>query len=107
MNRIAVLILIIGLTPAYSRAQENWPRFRGNNGAGVSNLKGLPESWTPDDYDWNIELPGKGHSSPIIWGRALFVTSATRVNNQAARHLICLDATTGKQRWTRSVQLAP
>lgn len=78
---------------------ENWPRFRGENGVGVSPQKGLPVKWSPGDYAWNIELPGVGHSSPIIWGDKLFVTSA--IDDGAIRYLHCLDAKTGKKHWSR------
>lgn len=81
-------------------AGENWPRFRGENGAGLSDLQGLPVNWSPGDYDWTAELPGVGHSSPIIWGDRLFITSA--VDEGAVRYLFCLDATTGDPIWSRA-----
>ncbi len=47
-----------------------WPRFRGENGTGIVDLKGLPTQWEQDDYEWNIDLPGVGHSSPVVWNDA-------------------------------------
>lgn len=80
---------------------QNWARFRGDNGVGVSDQKGIPAKWSPGDYAWNIELPGAGHSSPVVWGDRLFVTSA--VDKGAVRHLYCLNSKTGRQIWSRSV----
>ncbi|RMG02196.1 MAG: hypothetical protein D6741_04125, partial [Planctomycetota bacterium] len=81
----------------YAQA-ENWPRFRGENGQGISDQKGFPVSFSPGDFAWSVELPGVGHSSPIIWEGSLFVTSA--IEEGAVRYLHCLDAATGEHRWT-------
>ena len=78
---------------------ENWPRFRGPNGAGVSLAKGIPVSWTDDDYRWVTELPGEGHSSPVIWGDRLFVTSADA--KAGKRYLLCHNMSTGERLWQR------
>ncbi len=80
---------------------ENWSRFRGDDGTGVSAQKGLPLTWSDGNYAWNIELPGEGHAAPIIWEKTLFTTSAT--DQGKTRLLICLDAETGAERWTRSI----
>ncbi|HEY1784226.1 MAG TPA: PQQ-binding-like beta-propeller repeat protein [Pirellulales bacterium] len=78
---------------------EEWTRFRGPNGTGISTAKGIPAEWTEKDYNWDATLPGKGHSSPVVWGDQVFVTSAT-VDN-AERIVLCLDAATGKTVWER------
>lgn len=78
---------------------DNWPRFRGENGRGISDEQGFPATWSPGDYAWSIELPGMGHSSPIVWEDRLFITSA--VDDGALRFLICLDASTGEEIWRR------
>ncbi len=95
------LLTIFLLTSSPKTSAENWPRFRGKNGVGVSDQKGLPVQWTEDDYDWSIKLNGTGHSSPIVWGKYLFVTSAA--NDGKSRMLDCLDAETGQQRWGKSL----
>jgi outer membrane protein assembly factor BamB len=92
--------MLLTALPCDGRA-ENWPRFRGENGVGTSELQGVPVTWSPGDYDWNIELPGVGHSSPVIWEDTLFITSA--IDEGAVRYLFCLDADTGQERWSRSV----
>ena len=71
---------------------ENWSRFRGDNGVGISDQKGIPTSWSDGNYKWNIELPGVGHAAPIIWGDNLFVTAAT--DRGFIRRLLCLNPAT-------------
>jgi len=78
---------------------ENWTRYRGTNGTGISHQQGLPVTWSDDDYAWKITLPGVGHSSPVIWNDRLFVTSA--VDEGALRYLFCLNAQTGEKLWSR------
>lgn len=82
-----------------SQAQE-WTRFRGPNGSGISSTSAIPVQVTASDYLWRVELPGIGHSSPVLWGEKLFITSAEDAKGK--RHLHCLDARTGKTIWTRT-----
>tara|TARA_R110002095_G_scaffold212737_1_gene202451 strand:+ start:5042 stop:6307 length:1266 start_codon:yes stop_codon:yes gene_type:complete len=82
---------------------ENWPRFRGIDGTGISSEKGFPLKWTEKDLAWKIELPGLGHSSPSIWGDNLFVTSA--IGDGETRYLFCIDPKTGEEKWRREMQL--
>lgn len=77
-------------------AQE-WPRFRGPNGSGVSTVKVLPTEWTESDYRWQIDLPGVGHSSPVVRGDLLVTTCG--LETDGTRIILGIDATTGKQRW--------
>ena len=93
-----VVLFVWGALLGEARA-ENWPRFRGENGSGVSAEKGLPKTWSTGDYAWNIELPGEGHSSPVIWDDRVFLSSA--VDEGAVRYLLCLDAKTGDTRWSQ------
>ena len=95
------LVCALVLTGGSASQAENWTGFRGDNGTGDSDQKGIPVSWSPGDYEWNIELPGEGHSSPVIYGDRLFVTSA--VEQGAVRYLFCLNANTGEQIWSISV----
>jgi len=78
-------------------AQE-WTRFRGPNGTGISDAKTIPTEWKDADIRWKLKLPGSGHSSPVLWGEKLFITSA--VTNGGERLLICVDTKSGKIAWT-------
>lgn len=95
----SVLLLMVAL--GSSVRAENWSRFRGPNGTGISEQQGIPVQWDEKDYAWNIELPGVGHASPIIWNDTLFVTTA--LDEGQVRSLICLDAKTGQQRWQEAL----
>ncbi len=99
----AIGLLVFGSVTSVS-AEENWTRFRGPNGTGISDLKGLPTEWTDSDYEWSVTLDGKGHSSPVIYGDTLFVTSGF---DDGRRSLICLDALTGQKKWDRTIKLDP
>ena len=54
---------------------QGWTRFRGPNGTGTSEANTIPVKWTTEDYKWRVKLPGSGHSSPVISGDRIFVTS--------------------------------
>ena len=76
-----------------------WPRFRGPNGTGISDATTVPATWTQEDYNWRVKLPGAGHSSPVIWGSRIFVTCGDR--RTATRMILCLDAPSGRTLWRR------
>ena len=92
-----IILAVIGAGIAFS---DEWPRFRGPNGLGQSDAAStIPVSWTDKDYNWKIELPGVGHSSPVIWGNKVFVTSGDP--DTATRHVLCVNAATGEKLWQR------
>jgi len=94
----AFLILAAAAFPA-AEGQE-WTRFRGPNGTGVSDSKSVPVTWTEKDFRWRVELPGHSHSTPVIWGDKLFVQSASKDEGKE-RMLLCLSKTDGKELWSK------
>jgi outer membrane protein assembly factor BamB len=84
---------------ASSAAGQPWTRFRGPNGDGISQATTIPVSWTADDFNWKTPLPGIGHSSPVVWGDRIFVTSA--VEESAQRIVLCVQTGDGKILWER------
>jgi outer membrane protein assembly factor BamB len=92
-------VLVLTAMTARSAAGANWPRFRGPNGQGVGESARVPVRWSEDDYTWQVELPGKGHSSPVVWGEKVFVTCGTE--RPAKGILLCLDAASGRELWRR------
>ncbi|MFQ3592297.1 MAG: PQQ-binding-like beta-propeller repeat protein [Gemmataceae bacterium] len=77
---------------------SDWPRFRGPNGTGISDDSTIPTTLGPHTTRWKIELPGDGHSSPIVVGKRIFLAAST----PETRMLLCYD-TAGKQLWKREV----
>jgi outer membrane protein assembly factor BamB len=94
-----VLVLAAG-APA-----EDWPGWRGPRGDGTSTEKGIPLHWSKtDNIAWKVPIPGKGHSSPIVSGDRIFVT--TCLEKEEKRLLLCLDRRDGKLLWERVVLTA-
>jgi outer membrane protein assembly factor BamB len=99
MPRLAPLaILLLGLTAA--AGAEDWPRFRGPNGTGVSGATGVPILWTRTEYAWTLKLAGTGHSSPVTWDGTVFVTSCGR--KEGTLHVQAFACSDGDELWTRS-----
>src|ERR1041385_7271744 len=85
---------------------ENWPVWRGPRGDGTSLETNIPIQWTStSNVIWRIEVPGRGHASPIVFGDHLFTVSALPESEE--RVLLALDCGTGKLLWTQTVLLAP
>ena len=108
-------------------ADENWSSFRGNRASGVAEGFATPVAWNGDaeagdvkGIEWKTKIPGLGHSSPVIWGDRLFVTTAVSDDgahdlkvglygaiwpvNDKSKHtwkVMCLDKKTGKILWSR------
>jgi outer membrane protein assembly factor BamB len=87
---------------AGSALAENWPCFRGPSRQGVTEAKDLPLKWSEtESVKWKTEIPGQGHSSPIVWGDRIFVTTAT--DGGASCQVLCLSAADGKVLWQKEV----
>lgn len=88
---------------------DDWPRFRGPEGLGISEVKGLPLEWSAsENIVWKTDLPGPGASSPITYGDHIYATCYTgyglRVQSPGdesnlVRHLICMDRDSGDIVW--------
>src|SRR5262249_28809997 len=87
-----------------ARSQE-WPRFRGPNGSGISHAKTVPTKISDADLNWKQELPGSGHSSPVLWGDRIFVTCTG--DKAGGLTVACLAALGGKLFWQRDFPLSP
>ena len=94
------LVAIFALASSASAAEGDWIRFRGPDGGGVSLATTVPATWTEQDYNWRVKLPGVGHSSPVVWGHRIFVTSAEA--KSAGRLVLCLSCADGRVLWQRN-----
>ncbi len=114
---------------ASTAPETNWPQWRGPDGSGISTEVNLPEEWSgTTNIKWKTPISGKSHSSPIVWGKKIFLTTAIEgavvPGAQAAKHMIegkeflhpdsvgadrkhtfkviCLDRDTGKILWEQT-----
>jgi outer membrane protein assembly factor BamB len=77
-------VLVAALVSGGVAAQQggtprNWPQWRGPNAAGVSSERGFVTEWSPTtNIRWKTEIPGRGHSSPVVWGNRVFLTTAIK-----------------------------
>jgi outer membrane protein assembly factor BamB len=124
-----IMIAIPAMLPAAEPLPNTWPGWRGPTSDGISIATGFPQTWSPDsNIAWKVEIEGRGHSSPVIWGDRVFVTTDIegavipgagavkhKLEGQAYRHpdanggdrkhtlkLLCFDANTGKRLWDRT-----
>lgn len=115
--------LRIGVSAAAAAERGDWPSFRGREASGVSDNQNLPDKWNPatgENILWKAPIPGLAHSSPIVWGDTIFVTSAISGKGHATFKpglygdgdasddrtlqrwmLYAIDKRTGKTRWER------
>ena len=85
--------------------EAQWPQWRGPGGLGISTEKDLPTEWSPATADkpavniaWKTEIPGRGHSSPIVAGNLVFVTTSIKgeeVPGRKAQEHLKFDYTPG------------
>src|SRR5262249_38378895 len=60
-------------------ASAQWPQWRGPDGLGISTETDLPLEWSPTkNIAWKTEIPGRGHSSPVVSGGLIFLTAAIK-----------------------------
>lgn len=102
IHRIAV-VLALAIVAADAPAQE-WTRFRGPNGIGISESKSIPTTWTEGDFRWRVALPGVSHSNPVFWDDKIFLESAAADGKE--RMLLCLKKADGSELWSRKIALS-
>ena len=90
-----VLSLVWGSTCVSGRAAENWPQFRGPGGDGLSDAKKLPVTWSESqNVAWKTPIRGKAWSSPVVWEKQIWVTTAPPDGKQL--FALCLDRDNGQ-----------
>ncbi|HMG36836.1 MAG TPA: PQQ-binding-like beta-propeller repeat protein [Blastocatellia bacterium] len=121
MKKIGSIIAL--LTLASITCALDWPSFRGPNASGVADGKPTPVSWDAtkgSNVLWKTPIPGLAHSSPIVWGDRVFVTTAIsskgtndyrhglygdvdsdKDTSVHSWHVYCLDRKSGKILWDR------
>ena len=74
--RFLKMLPVLIVAAAGSVHADNWPHWRGPSWSGVSSETGLPSRWSnTEGIAWKSAILGLGVSSPIVWGKRVFVTS--------------------------------
>ncbi|MDQ3420753.1 MAG: PQQ-binding-like beta-propeller repeat protein, partial [Acidobacteriota bacterium] len=82
----AVAVVALGGAPQTAAVDENWAQWRGPDGLGVAAGTSYPEEWSPaKNVAWKVPVEGRGHSSPVIWGDHLFLTTSIKGEQVAGR----------------------
>jgi outer membrane protein assembly factor BamB len=90
------LLFVAGVTAA-----EDWPGWRGPRADGTATDKGHALTWSEkDNVKWELELPGAGHSSPVVSKGKVFVAGCVEADK--SRVLYCVDRKSGKLLWEKS-----
>lgn len=88
----------VRIHPAEGDGSKYWPRWRGPTGQGLAADGPYPDTWSStENVVWRTKVPGRGNSSPIVWGKQLFVTTAYEGGKR--RSILCFDLDSGKQLW--------
>ncbi|HAY82129.1 MAG TPA: serine/threonine protein kinase [Planctomycetaceae bacterium] len=102
LTYLSLICLTSILLSGQSLHSEDWTRFRGPNGQGISSEKGLPTNWSAtENIAWKTPIPGDGWSSPIVLGNQIFLTTAT--DEGASCRLICVNREDGTITWNTEV----
>jgi len=92
----AILIsLILFLGCKKTNTQDlNWTHFRGSNLDGIALTGRIPLKWDDSNIKWKTEIHDRGHSSPVVYGNQIWITTATSDGKEL--YAVCLDYQTGK-----------
>ena len=117
------LALGLAICLAAGAQAQNWPSFRGQNASGIADAQALPTTWDVEksvNILWRTPIPGLGHSSPVVWGERVFLTTAISgaakttynpkdddinpTDDQSTHQwrVYCLNKSTGKIIWSQT-----
>src|SRR5216683_269776 len=124
--RISLHVLLLAVCPLLQAADPGqWPKWRGPADDGMARSD-APLRWSDtENIKWKATIPGRGHSSPVVWGDRIFVTTAVPTSPAPAQaprprragsdgdtdrqpehkfEVICLDKKTGRVLWQRTAK---
>lgn len=112
-SRIVASVVVLLLTASLA-SSDDWRRFRGPTGQGVSTEKNLPTEWSAEkNVVWKVKLPGAGASSPILLGKRIYLTCYSGYGldvkdpgkqEDLRRHVLCLDRSDGRILWQKDFE---
>ncbi len=109
MPTLVLRSVVLALLTVSTLSAADWPRFRGENGAGIAaDDAATPVEWAADkNVKWSVDLPGQGVSCPIVVGDKVLVTSWSGAGPEdLVRHLSCYDRQSGKELWKKDLKPA-
>ena len=101
---VCVVLITCGVSATAAFGQD-WPRFRGPNGTGISHSKTIPIDWKDEHFRWKVELPGSGSASPIVVGKRIYCLCCDP--ETARRRIVCLHCEDGRVLWQREYESTP
>jgi outer membrane protein assembly factor BamB len=98
---LPVLIVAMLLVNSVPAAEPAWVHWRGPSGQGYTDDTRVPLTWSETgNVLWKTKLPGRGNSSPVVWGDRVFLTSAD--DRGAERYVLCVRTTDGQLLWKQT-----
>jgi outer membrane protein assembly factor BamB len=92
----------IALVAVEGEGSKYWPRWRGPSGQGHVAGTNYPDSWSDTtNVVWKVAVPGRGHSSPIVWNDRIFLTTAPQ--DGSAVSMLAYRRADGKLLWETGV----
>lgn len=93
--RTITFFLALLVAATWSDGADVWTQFRGPDGQGVSDATGLPVEWSEtQNVRWKTAVNGKAWSSPVVWGKQVWLTNATEDGKRLSA--VCIDRDSGK-----------
>ena len=95
MRQLSLALILFAIT-VHTVAAQNWPQFRGPAATGIVEATGQPVKWDAaksENVRWKLEIPGLAHSSPVVWGDKIFVTTAVSSGKDETRFGLFGDVT--------------
>ncbi|MEO7299605.1 MAG: PQQ-binding-like beta-propeller repeat protein [Verrucomicrobiota bacterium] len=88
-------ITVLSLNCFTFAALAEWPQFRGPTGSGISGATGFPVTWSEtQNVKWKTAIPGRGWSSPVIFGNEIWMTTANPKGTELS--VVCVERESGK-----------
>lgn len=91
------LLLAVSLLAATYRASaqtDDWTHFRGSKLNGIAETDRIPVKWDDSSIKWKTAIHGRGHSSPVVYGDQIWLTTATTDGKEL--FAVCVDYRTGR-----------
>ena len=78
---LGIALLLVGSLLTAGETDAYWPQWRGPEGNGVAPQGKPPTRWSEErNVRWRTGIPGLGHSSPVVWGDRVFLTTAVETD---------------------------